>query len=61
MPCPRYIEEDKAKYILEEVQKGICEDHTGPRSLEIKIIRTSYFWPTMQKDAREFIKRCDKS
>ena len=60
MPCPRCIEEDEAKYILEEVHKGICEELTGPRSIEIKIIRASYFWPTMQKDAREFIKRCDK-
>ena len=25
-----------------------------------KIIRTGYFWPTMQKDAREFVKRCNK-
>ena len=25
-----------------------------------KVIRTSYFWPTMQADAIELVKRCDK-
>ena len=25
-----------------------------------KIIRIGYFWLTMQKDAREFVERCDK-
>lgn len=54
------VKEDEAKYILKEVHEGICGDHTGPRSLVSKIIRTGYFWPTMQKDAREFVERCDK-
>ena len=31
-----------------------------PRSLVSKVIRTSYFWPTMQVDARELVKKCDK-
>ena len=59
MPYLRCVEENKAKYILKEVHEGICGDHTGPKSLVNKIIRTGYFWPTMQKDAREFVKRCD--
>ena len=25
-----------------------------------KVIKTVYFWPTLQMDAREFVKRCDK-
>ena len=55
MPYLKCLEEDEAKYILKEVPEGICGDHTGPRSLVSKIIRIGYFWPTMQKDAREFI------
>ena len=31
MPYLRYVEEDKAKYILEEVHERICGDHTGLR------------------------------
>ena len=55
MPYLKCVEEDEAKYILKEVHEGICGDHTGPRSLVSKIIRIGYFWPTMQKDAREFV------
>ena len=47
MPYLTCVEEDEAKYILEEVHEGIYGDHTGLRSLVRKIIRTSYFWPTM--------------
>ena len=41
------VEEDEAKYILEEVHEGICGDHIGSRSLISKIIKIGYFWPTM--------------
>jgi len=60
MPYLKCVEEDKAKYILKEVHEGICGDHTGLRSLLSNIIRIIYFWPTMQKDAREFVEWCDK-
>ena len=43
MPYLKCVEEVKAKYILEEVHEGVCGDHTDPRSLVSKIIRTSYF------------------
>ena len=60
MPYLKYVDDDKAKYILEEIHEGICGDHAGPRSLVSKVIRTGYFWPTMQVDALELIKKCDK-
>ena len=60
MPYLKCIDESEAKYILEEVREGIYGDHTGPRSLVSKTIKTGYFYPTMQKVAREFIERRDK-
>ena len=54
------VDEDEAKYILEEIHEGICGDHAGPRSLVSKVIWTGYFLPTMQVDAVELVKRCDK-
>ena len=60
MPYLKYVDEEKAKYILEEIHKGICRDHVGPRSLVNKVIRIGYFWPTMQVDAMELVKKCDK-
>ena len=60
MPYLKCVEEEEAKYILEEVHKGICGDHIYPRSLVSKIIKTSHYWPTMQKDVKEYMKKCDK-
>ena len=58
-PYLRCIEEDEAKYVLEEVHGGVCRDHMGHKSLVRKIMRASYFWSTMQQDAADFVKRCD--
>ena len=60
MPYLKCVNKEEAKYILKEIHEGICRDHAGLRSLVSKVIRTGYFWPTLQKDAKEFIKKCDK-
>ncbi|XP_075636499.1 uncharacterized protein LOC142608692 [Castanea sativa] len=60
MPYLKCVNEKEAKYILREVHEGVCEDHAGPRSLVSKVIRTRYFWPTMQVDAAKLAKGCDK-
>ena len=60
MPYLKCVDEEEAKYILEEIHEGVCGDHAGPRSLVSKVIRTGYFWPTMQVDAMELVKKCDK-
>ena len=54
------VDKDEAKYILKEIHEGICGDHAGLRSLVSKVFRTCYFWPTMQVDAVELVKKCDK-
>ena len=41
------VDEEEAKYILEEIYKGVCEDHAGLKSLVSKVVRTCYFWLTM--------------
>ena len=60
MPYLKCVDEDEAKYILEEIHERVCGDHAGPRLLVSKVIWTGYFWPTMQVDAVELVKRCDK-
>ena len=32
--------------------------HSGPRSIVAKALRSGYYWPSMHKDAREVIRRC---
>ena len=60
MPYLKCINEEEARYILKEIYEGIYGDHAGPRSLVNKVIRIGYFWPTIQVDAAEIVKRCDK-
>ena len=43
MPYLKCVNEEEANYILEEIHKGVCGDHAGPRSLVSKVIRTCYF------------------
>ena len=43
MPYLKCVDEEEAKYILEEIHQGVCGDHTGPRSLVSKAARTDYF------------------
>ena len=60
MPYLNCVDDDEAKYILEEIHEGNCGDHVGPRSFVSKTIRIGYFWPTMQVDVLELVKKCDK-
>ena len=54
------VDEEKAKYILEEIHEEVCRDHVGLRCLVSKVVRTDYFWATMQVDAKKLIKKCNK-
>ena len=54
-PYLRCVEEEEAKYVLEEVHGGICGDHMRAKSLARKIMRVGYFWPTIQQGAVDFV------
>ena len=43
MPYLKCVDEEEAKYVLEEIHEGVCGDHAGPRSLVSKVIRIGYF------------------
>ena len=43
MPYLKCLDEEEAKYILEEIHKGVCRNHAGARSLVSKVVITSYF------------------
>ena len=47
MPYLKCVDEEEAKYILDEIHEGLCGDHVGPRSLVSKVIRICYFWPIL--------------
>jgi len=55
-PYLRCVEEEKAKYILEEAHEGICGDHMGARSLVGKIMKVGYFGPRCRKKQQSLLK-----
>ncbi|XP_070034805.1 uncharacterized protein [Nicotiana tomentosiformis] len=46
--------------VLREVHEGTCGNHSGAESLIHKIIRAGYYWDNMERDTKEFVRRCDK-
>ena len=59
-PYLRCLGTKEADYVMKEVHEGICENHSGSRSLVHKLVRAGYYWPTMQKDAEAYVRACDK-
>ena len=42
------------------MHEEICGSHTGGRSLAHRAITQSYWWPNMQREALEYVKKCDQ-
>ena len=59
-PYLRCLASDEANYVLREVHEGACGNHSGARSLIHKVVRAGYYWPTVQADAKTYVKICDK-
>ena len=46
--------------ILEELHEGVYGSHTGGRSLSHRDITLGYWWPSMHKEALEYVKKCNQ-
>ncbi|GAA0140621.1 hypothetical protein LIER_01931 [Lithospermum erythrorhizon] len=54
------VSEAKIDQTLYEVHEGhVCGHHIGGHSSTLKVTRAGYYWPTIMKDAAEYVKRCD--
>jgi hypothetical protein len=51
---------DTVQNLLWEIHEGVCGGHTGGQSLAHRAIGQGYWWPYMQKDAAQYVKKCDK-
>ena len=57
-PYLRCLCHEEANYVMREVHKDICGNHSGARLLVHKSIRAGYYWPTMLQDAQACVKTC---
>ena len=53
------VHPELTELLLEELHEGICGSHTGGRSLAHRAITQGYWWPNMQREALEYVKKCD--
>ncbi|GJX53975.1 reverse transcriptase domain-containing protein [Tanacetum coccineum] len=58
-PWLRCVGPIQADYVLREIHAGSCSMHSGPRSVVARALRSGYYWPTMHRDARDMIKKCN--
>nr|GEY87754.1 reverse transcriptase domain-containing protein [Tanacetum cinerariifolium] len=58
-PWLRCVGPLQADYVMREIHEGSCSMHAGPRSVVAKAVRLGYYWPTMHKDARDMIRKCN--
>ena len=54
------VHPEASELILEELHEGICGSHTRDRSLAHRAITQGYWWPNMQREAHEYVKKCDQ-
>ena len=46
--------------LLQELHEGICGSHTGGGSLAHRAITQGYWWPNMQREVLEYVRKCDQ-
>ena len=54
------IHPEMSESLLEELHEGIYGSHTEGRSLSHWAITQGYWWPNMQKEAQEYVRKCDQ-
>ena len=54
----RYLGPEEAKEMIKEVHLGECGEHQGKKKLYRCLLQMGYYWPTMKRDAAEFVKKC---
>ncbi|KAL2248305.1 UNVERIFIED_CONTAM: Transposon Ty3-G Gag-Pol polyprotein [Sesamum indicum] len=58
-PLLKCLNHEQAEYVLREIHEGSCGNHSGARSLALKVTRQGYFWPTLMKDAKALVRKCE--
>jgi len=60
LPLLKCLSATEIEYVLKEIHEGVCGSHSGGRMLAHKAVRAGYYWPTMNQESMEMVRRCDK-
>ena len=50
----------KVNEVLTELHEGVCGSHVGGHSLAHRAVTQGFWWPRMQRDAAEYVCRCEQ-
>lgn len=53
-PLLKCLVEGEIEYVMRELHEGVCGRHTGGRTLQARVLRAGFFWPTLEKDCMMF-------
>ena len=54
------VHPEASESLLEELHEGVCGSYTGGISLSHRALTQGYWWLGMQKEAQEYVKKCDQ-
>uniref|UniRef100_A0A2N9J9P3 RNA-directed DNA polymerase n=1 Tax=Fagus sylvatica TaxID=28930 RepID=A0A2N9J9P3_FAGSY len=54
----RCLSLSESQMIMKETHAGECGEHQGKKRLYQCLLTLGYYWPTMKKDAADFVKTC---
>ncbi|XP_062114210.1 uncharacterized protein LOC133825260 [Humulus lupulus] len=60
VPLLRCVDEEEAVKVLYEIHEGECGNHASGPSTTRKSMRQGYYWPSMERDANDFARKCDE-
>ena len=46
--------------VLTELHEGVCSSYVGGHSLAYRAMTQGFWWPRMQRDAAEYVRRCEQ-
>eukprot|EP00253_Pinus_taeda_P027097 PITA_27097 len=54
----RCLEKPEAQKVLQELHDGPARGHFGADTTAHKVIHAEYYWPTLFRDAHEYVRKC---
>jgi ribonuclease HI len=54
----RCLDLSESQMVMRETHAGECGEHQGKKRLYQCLLTLGYYWPTMKKDAADFVKTC---
>jgi len=57
-PLLKCVMAEQAQYIIKELHEGVCCYHSGARTIATMVLRVGYFWPTIEADCQDYVRKC---